>query len=147
MKRLLKLMAISLVSILCMTFASSILNGCADLPTTSTGPIPNGYYLYDSCYRDGAHYIYKYIFVGDYCNEDDYWEIEGDKALRTSGGWLNDKAKIKEIDSRIYFECYKWKDISNLIACYPVKQGTEKVYEVTFDATTKVLTLVEMINE
>ena len=62
MKRFLKLIAISLVSILCMTFVVSILSGSADASTTKTGPIPNGYYLYDSCYRDGAHYIYKYIF-------------------------------------------------------------------------------------
>ena len=64
MKRFLKLMAISLVSIFCMTFVGSILSGSANASTTKTGPIPNGLYLYNHYELNGEVIVYDFIMEG-----------------------------------------------------------------------------------
>jgi len=133
MKRLLKLMAISLVSILCITFAGSILNGCDDLPTTSTGPIPNGKYI--------ASPGNVYTFTNEKGLYDiERWEIKGDKAEYWAEDYIAYKATIVERDDKIYFECYKWVDPWSVIACIG-KSGTEAVFEVVYDDVSKSITV------
>ena len=133
MKRFLKLIAISLVSILCITFSGSILNGCADLPTTSTGPIPNGKYI--------ASPGDIYTFTNEKGIVDiERWEIKGDKAEYWAEDYIAYKATIVERDGKIYFECYKWVDPWSVIACIG-KSGTEDVFEVVYDDLSKSITV------
>ena len=143
MKRFLKLMAISLVSILCMTFVVSILSGSADASTTKTGPIPNGIYIYnhnESSASDKTA-VFDFIMEGSVLEEDliDFsgYEIKGSKAYKWVSGSTIYKANIVEKDGKIYFKGYKWVDMANVISCSSDKQGTEWIYEVEFNETEK----------
>ncbi|MBQ8196905.1 MAG: hypothetical protein IJZ73_02470 [Clostridia bacterium] len=125
MKRFLKLIAICVVCILCL--------GCCGCK--KTGPIPNGFYCFSS---EGEN-----IFVHTEHNiRDSYgWEIEGDKAQAWVSGTTEYKAKIVERDGKIYLECYKWRDLFDILFRKGKKQGTENVYEVIYDADAKTITL------
>ena len=138
MKRFLKLMAISLVSILCMTFVVSILSGSADASTTKTGPIPNGVYVYESGYfvfQEGLKISQTDIFENG-------WEIEGDNAREYVDNWLVRKAKIVKRDGKIYFECYKWRDFFDVISCSSGLHGTEDIYEIIYNEEEKTLVII-----
>jgi len=142
MKRFLKLMAISLVSIFCMTFVGSILSGSANASTTKTGPIPNGLYLYNHYELNGEVIVYDFIMEGSLNDADltfDFsgYEIKGSKAFECDDFGVSYKANIVERDGKIYFEGYKWVDMINVISCSSEKRGNERIYEVEYNETEK----------
>jgi len=138
MKRFLKLIAISLVSILCMTFAGSILNGCADDGSNTNGPIPNGVYVYNMA----GEFVFQEGVDPSQTNEfRSGLVIEGNYAREYIDNWLVQKSKIVERDGKIYLECYKWRDLFDILFRKGKKQGTEEVYEVIYDADAKTITL------
>lgn len=129
MKKFLKVLSLMLVSLLCFC----CLFGCARNESAPTGPIPNGKYEF---IPSSKTYIYT-----ENENIQDYWKIKGDRATFYFDNWLDYKAKIVKKDGQIYFECYKWRDIFDILFRDGAWQGSTNIYLVEYNAEENSITV------
>lgn len=147
MKRKIITKILAVILAFCM---SVIFVGCGQSKSVS-GPIPNGRYAY----AGGDWNVKTYIYTDANPNELElYWQIEGDYAESWCSGLISSKAKIVEKEGEIYFECYEWVDIVDIISVIGLffgekltKSGSTNIYLVEYNAEEKNITVDYRLGE
>ena len=144
MKKIKRFLTIGLAIML--TFCISVSFVACKEEEYVAGPIPDGRYARDSNEENGKSTCYYNESVVEF-----YWEIVGDNATFTGSGLTSLKAKVVEKDGKIYFECYRWTTIIDIIIDLlflqkPIMQGSEDVYLLEYNAEEKTIT-VELYKE
>ncbi len=104
-------------------------SGCKE----EMGPIPDGYYIGHGEYSYCEKNHFSHFFFIKKVHSDNHLDIDGYKAEEYVSGSLYYKANIVEKDGKIYFECYKWKDI------FGDWRGIETVFEIEYNAENKTI--------
>ena len=134
MKKKVILNILLLVLVFCMSIGFV---GCGKEEASSVGPIPNGIYAYNGDYEDKQSFIY----TENNDNTEYYWIIQGNHAESWGSGILGRKATIVEKEGKIYFECYKWRELYDIFFSWGRLRGNTNIYLVEYNAEKNNITV------
>ena len=106
---------------------------------SKSGTIPDGKY-------EQIDYFSQTYIYGKNLNSEAYWKIEKNRAEFWDSGGCGYQAQIVEKDGKIYFEGYKYLDLSNIIFLSDwerkwEKVGDNNVYLVEYNVAEKSITV------
>ena len=130
---------IAVLTIFLASLISASFVGCAE-----TGPIPNGYYGVAPGVHDGSKPYDTFSYTMQDIRGSYGWVIDGDTAEEWVSGSCVYKAKIVEKDGWIYFEGYKWKDLTDFLLGRK-EQGKDDAFLVTYNESERSFSLGGLI--